>query len=348
MSDDIRYESASFVAPAPNLPMVAPLPIDAQQVVRDGMKANGAMIDGLLRSIQPPPPPADGVIGTYSTPSESRERTSRYKFSLGAIVTICMSIAGGIVLLAYRSGAVDGPAGVAMWLTLFGILAAAFVTWLQTLDMHHSPEGIAHAREQYHAVVDQADADSRKVLADAYAYAIRTDADAKAHTTHSQAAALDAHTQSLLLRAPAPSPRRVTVAGSATPQPWHWEQGEDGTPVPVPDGAETPPLPLLPSSYPPLSPPIPTGVDPVAGVVLGWVASLYDDPDALDPITRRIKVKLPWGAQSTMLAPVDKDRIKAIMLDMQPPLFVPLPGNALALPCQFKGVALQRVREALG
>lgn len=83
------------------------------------------------------------------------------------------------------------------------------------------------------------------------------------------------------------------------------------------------------------------------GVVLGWVAGLYDEPDRVHPDTRRIiNTELPWSARSKALAEAEKPRVKAALLGSG--LFAPLPGNGLALECTIKGVALRRVREVLG
>ncbi len=334
------------VLPGPHL-SAAPPPrlqdIDTGLIIRDTLRANGELVGGLLRTISPTleGPLDDGqVVGTYSTPAESAERTKRYRFSITAIVLICATIAAGIVLLAYNAHMVDSVAGVAGWLTLTGLLSASLVYRLQAQDFKHSAEGIAHAREGYRAVVDQTDADSRAELAKAYAYAIRRQADAQAHTVEAQAKALDAEVQRLMLATPAPQSRRLRAPAHDDGAVQEWHLDAEGNPQP---GLS----PVPPPVATPVCPPVPPGVDPVVATVLAWVASLYDDPATVHAESRRVLAEVPWSARSKALPEADKQRVKIAVLGLDPPLFEIAPGNGLVLKWRFKWSALQRVKEAL-
>ena len=197
-----------------------------------------------------------------------------------------------------------------------------------------------------------------KAVADAYADAVRVQAQAHAATVKAQAAALDAHTASLLQVAP--QKRRVALAtGDAQTAPWHWERDDSGTPIPVPDGGETPacppcqPLsaPAPPHEYTPAQAPLPAGVDAVTATVLAWVALLYDDAAAVDTRDRRITVELPWSTRARgeyALPRAERARVRDALLGLQPPLFAELPGNALALVGRSKWFALEKVKGVLG
>lgn len=350
--------SAAFTAPGPQLPALAPakvIDIDPNAAVRQALAQNGEIVGSLLRSIQPPGPPVDGgnVVGTYSTPGESAGRTSRYKFAVGAIAVIAVLTATGLVMVMRFNGVINDPMAFGLWFVLSGAIMGGLVAWLQTLDFRHSAEGIALEREWYQHDLGATDAQSRQEIAAAIAYAIRKDADAKALTVASQAHALDAE----VARLAAPTARalkQVTVAGTAQPQAWEWDAAGNPVVVAAPAGDPVdPPVapPVAPPDTPPvapLSPPVGPGVDPVMGAVLAWVAGLYDDPAAVDPATRRVLAPLPWSARSKVLAPADKARVKAAILGLDPPLFLPAEGNGVTLVCPLKGAALKKVRAGLG
>ncbi len=319
MSDNKRYETTTFAPSGPQLPTVAAPTvgvIDPQALVRAGLKANTEMVDGFIRSITPPPPPIDGqVVGSYSTPAESAGRTERYKFSIGAIVAIAAVIAGGIILLAYNAHVIDEIGGVAAWLALTGVIAAGFVTWLQTQDFRHSAEGIAHAREGYQAVVQQTDADSRRILAEAYAYAIKRQADSAADGQAAQTQL----TLSEMRRLAAPQAEAPQRPQLLAWQPASYAGAEDDGPIYAhrvtdPDCAQSP-----------ISPPqSPGGAgDPLLSAVLSFVASLYDDgADANGLILKR----LPWSLRGEFTAG-QRDQVLAVLDRINPPLIELRAGN---------------------
>jgi hypothetical protein len=342
----------NYVTPATVAPVqLAPAPIarlDIDAVTRDTFAANNAALTGYLRQIAPLPSWRTGNDCTIdaeprgvAAPHESHERSNRYRWTLLAIVALSIVATGGLAFTGHELGMIANVGlTVAVWIGAGGSLAIYLVQRLQAHDLEHSPEAIALVREHAAAYATETGADAQAGLTAAYADTLRIQAQAHAATVQAQAAALDAQVQRLMLPPMASQPRRVTVAGSAQPQAWEWDT--NGNPVLLPEGDNTP----VPPVCPPLSPPVPTGVDPTVAQMLEWVASLYDAPDRVHPDTRRIiNTELPWSARSKALPETEKPRVKAAMVSTG--LFAPLPGNGLALECTIKGVALRKVREVL-
>ena len=322
MAEDQRFDN--FVAAPGRLPAQPGLPsIDPDNLVGGALREQTQIVSNYLRSITPMMQvlPADGDMqrGYYASPNETEARTDRYKFSVTAIVGISALTSAGLVLLAYANGYTNELTSVATWLALSGIFSGVAVTAMHHQDAGLTPEGIELKRQDYQAVVDQMDAESRQTLAGAYATAITLDARARAYTQRTQAHALAAETQRLAAPRPAPAPRRpvqfepVTWDDSAPADGLETEETVQGTveeTVPTSGGA------LFDHS--------PTTVDPLRTTVLTFVASLYDD-GVVDG-NGLILVRLPWSARGS-LAPAERERVREALSRLAPPLIEIGPGN---------------------
>ncbi len=371
--------TATYVTPAPTYtappPPPAPLArIDVDGVTRDAFAAINTTADAYLRQIAPLP--AWRTDGPYPTtidapppgiaaPHEAHERSRRYGWTLIAVVMLAIVATGGLAFTGHELGMIANVGlTIAMWIGAGGSLAIYLVARLQAHDLAHSPEAVALVRERAAAYATETGADAAAGVAAAYADTLRLQAQAQAATQQAQAAALGAHVAQLA--APPPAPRRVRACpersegapGIAQPQAWHLDANGEPQPgaAPLPAPPACPPCPPLSPPAPALEyvaavTPAPAGVDPVAGLVLAWVASLYDDPAALDPRDRRILVELPWSGRARgeyALPKAERARVRDALLSVQPPLFAALPGNAVALVGRSKWFALEKVKGVLG
>lgn len=342
-----KYDNAVLTQAAPAWPAITRLnPDDALQ---GAFAANNGALADYLRAVAPMPSWRndtfiDAEPQGIAAPHEAHERTRRYGWTLLAIVILSIVATGGLAFTGYQLGMIPHVGlAVTIWIGAGGMLAIFLVQRLQHADMEHSPEAIALVRERAGAFATETAAEASAGVAAAWAYAIRSEADAKARQVHAQAAALDAEVQRLMLAAPSPQPRRQQLATpEIQPQTWHLDA--EGNPQPGPAPVATP---VATPVVTPVAPPVAPGVPPVTATVLSWIASLYDDPAAVHPDTRRVLAELPWSARSRALPEAEKARIKTAMLDLDPPLFESAPGNGLILAWRFKWSALQRVKAVL-
>ena len=265
-------------------------PVDVQQLATDAMSANNAMVLQVLRSmgttIDAERTPAQPGL---SSPAELAARNTRFKWVIVAVVLLAAITAAGIVFVAYLAGHVDGAGALAAWLVLSGVAGYLSVTYVHHREANLSPEALEGERIRGDYDVSATDAESRQILAQAYADAVRDDAAAR--------------------RANAESARQANIAYAAPAQ-----RQMDYTPVvrasvaPVADDCSTAP-PTTPSQAA-VTPTAPATPDPALAAMLAFIRETFDDCARRD--SSLIVARLPWSARGDWSAG-DKARALAVL-----------------------------------
>ena len=250
-------------------------PVDVQQLATDAMSANNAMVLQVLRSmgttIDAERTPAQPGL---SSPAELAARNTRFKWVIVAVVVLAAITAAGIVSVAYLAGHVSGAGAIAGWLVLSGVAGYLSVTYVHHREANLSPEALEGERIRGDYDVSATDAESRQILAQAYADAVRDDAAARRATAESARQANIAYTQ-------APAQRQM-----------------DYTPRTAPDCSTAP-------AETPTAPP-----DPALAAMLAFIRETFDDCARRD--SSLITQRLPWSARGDWAAG-DKARALAVL-----------------------------------
>ena len=261
-------------------------PVDVQQLATDAMSANNAMVLQVLRSMgttidQERTPTQPGL----SSPSELAARNQRFRWVIVAVVVLAAITAAGIVSVAYLAGHVSGAGAIAGWLVLSGVAGYLSVTYVHHREANLSPEALEGERIRGDYDVSATDAESRQILAQAYADAVRDDAAARRATAESARQANIAYTQ-------APAQRQM-----------------DYTPRTAPDCS------TAPAETPVCAPVTPTAhfvapVDPALVAMLAFIREVFEDCERRD--SSLITQRLPWSARGDWAAG-DKARALAVL-----------------------------------
>lgn len=278
-------------------------PVDVQRLATDAMSANNDMVTAILRSMTPAidADPGNRAQPGLSSPSELAARNERFRWTTAATVALSAVTAGGICWVAYLAGAVNEPGALAGWLTLSGLAGYASVQWTHHRESQLTAEAIELERVAGDYDVAATDAESRQLLARAYADAVRDDAAARRASAEAQRAA---NLQTL-----APAQRQMDYTPREAPERRQW-QDDAAAPITTPSqAAETP-----------------TAPDPV----LAGVLEFLDRQHAAYVQTGRtlITERLPWSARGAM-PQGDKERVdQALSHIVNPPIIVGA-GNRL-------------------
>ena len=259
-------------------------PVDVQQLATDAMSANNAMVLQVLRSmgttIDAERTPAQPGL---SSPAELAARNTRFKWVIVAVVVLAAITAAGIVSVAYLAGHVSGAGAIAGWLVLSGVAGYLSVTYVHHREANLSPEALEGERIRGDYDVSATDAESRQILAQAYADAVRDDAAARRATAESARQANIAYTQ-------APAQRQM-----------------DYTPRTAPETNLSPNGDIIPATESQTRPPAP---DPALAAMLATIREIYADCERRD--SSLITTRLPWSARGDWAAG-DKARALAVL-----------------------------------
>lgn len=285
-------------------------PVDVQQLATDAMSANNAMVLQVLRSmgttIDAERTPAQPGL---SSPAELAARNTRFKWVIVAVVVLAAITAAGIVSVAYLAGHVSGAGAIAGWLVLSGVAGYASVTYVHHKEANLSPEALEGERIAGDYDVSATDAESRQILARAYADAVRDDAAARRASAEAQRAANLAYTQ-------APAQRQMDYTPRERPE----------SPAVDDCSAAPPETPVRPAGTPTAPAAAPAAPDPVLASVLDFL----DRQHANYVATGRtlIQDRLPWSARGAM-PQGDKERVEATLAHIVNPPIVAGAGNRL-------------------
>lgn len=299
-----------WVAGEPQQTAIVAKPIDVQRLATDAMTSNAAMVHDILRQMTPSTIDAERTAAQpgLSSPAELAARNTRFKWVIVAVVLLAAITAAGIVSVAYLAGHVDGAGALAAWLVLSGVAGYASVTYVHHREANLSPEALEGERIRGDYDVSATDAESRQILAQAYADAVRDDAAAR--------------------RASAESARQANIAYAAPAM--------DYTPVvrasvaPVADDCST-----APAETPvcaPVTPTAPATPDPALVAMLATIREIYADCERRD--SSLITTRLPWSARGDWAAG-DKQRALAVLATFDPPLIEVREGNRAHLNRQW-------------
>lgn len=319
----------NFVTPrAPGEPP-APAPAETslirrQDVINYGQALIGTYTEQQRRAlaitgeIVTEEPPIDPRAPRLSSPAEIAERRKTAALFVGAqLIAVAIGVAGAVLVAAPKD------ARLPLWLLATGAGAAAVIAVQYRREQTLSPEGLQAGRDGYAAIVDQMDAESRLVVATAYADAIRmdaraqlTDARSRHQAAENEAARLTAqmdqrHAQRQQTR------RAILDEAGAELDAWQ----------PAPTVAETvyQTDPTVGATVETVAPTVETAppepADPLLGLLLRTIADLYERTDAT-PTNALITAPLPWSARSTQIPPAEKERIAATLATIDPPIIV--------------------------
>lgn len=283
-------------------------PVDVQSLATDAMNANNHMVLQVLRSMgttidaeRTPAQPAG-----LSSPGELAARNERFRWTVVATVILSMVATGGIVAIAVVTGQLTPALGLATWIALTGLCAMVAVWHVHRTELAHTPEALEGERIAGDYDVSATDAESRQILARAYADAVRDDAAARRASAEAQRAANLAYTQ-------APAQRQM-----------------DYTPRERPESPAVDDCSAAPAETPVQSAGTPTMSIVAPDPVLASVLEFLDLQHANYVATGRtlIQDRLPWSARGAM-PQGDKERVEATLAHIVNPPIVAGAGNRL-------------------
>jgi len=261
-------------------------------------------------------PPIDPRAPRLSSPAEIAERRKTAALYIAAQVIVIGIGAAGAVLVA-----APADARLPLWLLATGAGAAAVIAWQHRKEQQLSPEGLQAGRDGYTAIVDQMDAESRQIVATAYADAIRMDARAQLTDARSRHQAAENEAARLAAQMDQRHAQRQQTRRAMLD-----EAGADAWPAAAPTVAETvyqtdptvAPTVETVSTAPPAAP-----ADPTLALLLTTIAGLFETTDTANPLIRQA---LPWSARSTQIPPAEKERIAATLASIDPPIITTQAG----------------------
>jgi hypothetical protein len=282
-----------------------------QAVVSEVLAQNGQMVSELLRQYSPQLATDAGAgVAAYNpqqTVLDDRGRTSRYKWTVGAIVGICGIVALGLGVAIYRAGG-DSIVATAAFLLSWGGMALYYANRAQYTDAEHSPDGVSLVVERARAYSVETDAESRQALAKAYADSItiaaQADAVARRMAARQQQQRIDADL--LRLQAATRRPVERPVSDLST---------DLSLPVATPVATCQPP-----AADDAIMPPT------IAAIVLAWLDAGMRSGE-IQP-GRPLRMRAPWSARGELPASV-KPEVARRLATCQPPLFTDGAGNQL-------------------
>ena len=187
--------------------------INPDAIVRDALAANASAVQSYMRTVAST---GQRTIDAgarhptgYSNDSELRQRNRRYFVTIFAYVAIAAAISAGVISLAVLADVVVDSWFWPSWLTLAGTIALLLVRWTHALESHLTPEGIAMVGAESEAYASERAADGQFLISQAISLAIAWKAEAEHADSAARLTATSAMYESM---APAPAPRRLTMA----------------------------------------------------------------------------------------------------------------------------------------
>ena len=301
-------------------------PIDVQRITQDAMASNTAMVTALLKQYATTAPTGDRnpQQSGISSPAELASRNERFKWTIVAVVLLATVTALGIVLVAQRALETDAAVTIAAWLLLSGLGSYFSALWVHSRESALTPESIERERVAGDYDIAATDAESRQIIARAFATSIENDSETKRANAEAQRMA----NQSLLERSkPTQAPQRAPVQAYDDSYQDDYEQ-----PVRAPfapsvatwDGDE----------WEGLQPMTPAQPDRVLVAFLQAIGELYADCARRNSDT--ITTRLPWSTRGEWTQKRDKERAQAVLSTFDPPLIVVAEGGRYRLNRQWR------------
>ena len=186
-------------------------PIDTQKIAREWGDEYVSTMNGMLRQYATPTAPTGDRNPQQSgiaSPAELASRNERFKWTIVAVVLLATVTALGIVLVAQRAMELDTVGTIAGWLVLSGLGGYASATWVHHRESQLTPESIEMERVKSDYDLGSVDAESRQIIARAFATSIENESETKRANAEAQRAA----NLSLLERSkPRTAPQRAPV-----------------------------------------------------------------------------------------------------------------------------------------
>jgi hypothetical protein len=285
-------------------------PVDVQRITQDAIGANVEMVNQVLRQYATPTAPTGyrnpQPIGVSSR-DELDARNTRFKWTIVAVVVLSAVTALGIVLVAQRAMELDTVATVAGWLVLSGLGGYASATWVHSRESALTPEALEGERIAGDYDIAAVDAESRQIIARAFARSIENDSETKRANAEAQRLA-----NLSLLNQPKPTqaPQRARatfydesdlddyeqpVCAPVAPTMATWELAQD-------------------EGFQPIKPAQPSEA---LRNLLQAVREIYADCERRNSDT--ITSRLPWSARGEWAAR-DKERARAVLESFDPAL----------------------------
>ena len=284
-------------------------PIDVQRITQDAMASNTAMVTELLRQYATTAP-ADNrhpqVTGIASK-DELASRNERFKWTTVAVIVLSSITAAGIVLVAQRQMELDTVAAIAGWLFLSGAGGYASALLVHRTESRLTPEALEGERIAGDYDIAATDAESRQIIARAFATSIENDSETKRANAEAQRMA----NQSLLERSkPVQAPQRAPVQA-------YDELDQDDYEQPV----QAPFAPTLATwdddEWEGLQPMTPIAPDRDLVAMLNHIDQLYADCDKRDSDV--IMLTLQWGNRGEWSIDA-KAKADRVLVYFDPPL----------------------------
>ena len=333
--------------------------ISPDQVLRETMDHNSAALGAYLRTIAPTlhgqpdagARSAPGQPAGLSTAPELQARNVRFFVTVGALVAVAGALVAGIVQLATLADMLGESWQWPAWLTITGAAAWWTIRAIHESESRRTPEGIADTGAVAQAYATEKDAESRHLIAAAFAAAITTDAETKAQDADARHA-ITMQEVNRIASQPTPAPRHRQITLRQQPEDMQGMMTyATTTPAPALQNAQegahaayTPQHTEPPASAPPRPSHAAQQPDPALVNMLQTVSDLFDDAAArADDL---IAIRLPWSARGTWPAET-KRRAEQTLRRLDPPLIVAGAGNRYRLnrAAWCKGIALNAIRQ---
>ena len=244
-----------------------------------------------------------------------------------------------------------------VWLTITGAAAFLTIRAIHESESRRTPEGIADTRAGADAYATEKDAESRHLIAAAFAAAIQTDATTKAQDADARHAATMQEVNRIASQpTPAPRHRQITLRqqpedmqgmmtyATTTPAPGLQNAPARQEAQDAARAAYTPEYTEAPASAPPRPRHAAQTADPALVNMLQTVSDLFDDSAtrADDLIT----IRLPWSARGQWPAET-KRAAEQTLRRLDPPLIIAGAGNRYRLnrAAWCKGLAINAIRQ---
>ncbi len=262
---------------------------------------------------------ADVTRGGYLSTAEAvAERRKVSKLYLGHYWRTSALTVGGLVLLAWSTGAVGSVPAVAAWLAGSGIIALV-LAWVRHGDeFAHSPEGIARHLADWHGSIAQYESETRRL-------SLQWEFEAEERRQHAaELAAADARAQAAL-RIEELEQRRRTIEAQ-TERRRAWDDAPERAPVALAGrggawGGAHDEIDLANALGG--STAVSAGASWQAALT-AWVGGLYVDGATVGAGV--IRDRVPWAARSDWAA-ADKAQAKRVCCELKPALIVPSDGG---------------------
>ena len=284
-------------------------PVDVQRIAQDGLNSNVEIVNQVLRQFATTAPAGNRhpQQSGLSSRDELASRNERFKWTIIAVVVLSAITALGIVLVAQRAMEIDAFETIAGWLVLSGLGGYASATWVHHRESRLTPEALEGERIAGDYDIAATDAESRQIIARAFATSIENDSETK----RLNAEAIRAQNMSLLERPKPPqAPTRAPVSYGA-----YSDDYADETPQQAPfaptmaayDGDE----------WEGLQPMTPIAPDRDLVAMLNHIDQLYADCDKRDSDV--IMLTLQWGNRGEWSIDA-KAKADRVLVYFDPPL----------------------------